>query len=561
MVSTRTTKGSSPRSQSPSQSQSQEDAASPTPSQSQPSPSSSRGSKRKRARPSQKSRSQTPSTPESPKSDSSAREKMRKTKIEEAETEEGASENKRRKTSESPVDEMTDVRSAELSPGSKGRKRVHDEIASSSKETKISNQESDNRPPSRAANGEPLEKKLRETPSPPRETTGKSIEKEEVKEGSNDTEKDPEPKKPEVKLSSGFSNTSTVSPFGTFGSNASSQKTAEGNAKSGFENSKFGSFAKVESPFGVSPTPLAASPFGGPPTGSANIFAQMSAAPKSSPFAGPPTGKDNVFAQMSGKTEASGFGSLRPQGFGSLAAPFGGGSVFGPAVGKPLPKPQPLEAIKSAGKPTKEENGDSDSGDDEDDLTSEAADNGENDGSKSNVPAKLAIKSGEEGYQAVFQARGKLFELASGGWKERGVGTIKVLTPDEEYEFDAYGENVASKKPSAGRIVMRQEGVGRLILNTNIFKNMLVKSGKSVSDNTIHFMAVNSIVFAETGDDKSKDEKQKENEKDTEAEETDDKSSTRADEHKQALRNYVLRVKGSELANGFKEHVEASYPA
>ena len=73
---------------------------------------------------------------------------------------------------------MKDAKEGELSPGQKSRKRVHEEIASGSRDSNAAIKDQENRPPSRAANGEPLEKKLRETPSPEREAGKKSMSEE-----------------------------------------------------------------------------------------------------------------------------------------------------------------------------------------------------------------------------------------------------------------------------------------------------------------------------------------------------------------------------------------------
>lgn len=77
--------------------------------------------------------------------------------------------NKDSHSSDTANDEMIDVRSGELSPNSKGRKRIHDEIAKGGNDSTNVPDDVEDRPPSRAANGEPLGKKIRETPSPPRE--------------------------------------------------------------------------------------------------------------------------------------------------------------------------------------------------------------------------------------------------------------------------------------------------------------------------------------------------------------------------------------------------------
>ncbi|KAJ6264241.1 hypothetical protein Dda_0384 [Drechslerella dactyloides] len=647
--------------------------------------SSTSGRKRRRS-----TRQSTPHSPssggDSPKSDSSAREKMRRTKIEESTENTQIS-----KSNHNADDEMGGVQIGEVSPGAKGRKRVHDEIASSSKDSKTPAEDPEDRPPSRQANGEPLGKKLRETPSPPREidencmfapvpveiehaaylaangihpiqkakaspsSSGDTLhddshdasnesslheqeptppvtEKNSPQSCCNDSidddssnndrhneskplmsppreespvteyedvsreqkltgekltanlepsveQKQPDspasenaasPPKEESKsnsisqLGGGFSNTSSVSPFGSLAAKATETTTSESgsNGDSLFAASKFSSFSKVTSAFGVSPTPLGPSPFAAPPTGSDNVFSKMSSTTTQSVFA-PPSGP-NVFAVMSGNTSASGFGGMASSTLGS------GTSIFGSAPSKPLPKAQPLEGIKAFGKADARDDQDSESLDGGEGASGDATEGESHETVKSAsiLPPKPAIKSGEEEYDMVFQARAKLFEFSSGAWKERGIGNIRVLTPKAE-EYTETDERQVSKKPPAGRIVMRQEGVGRLILNANMFKDMLLSAGKQTSENTIRFMAVNSVSFAEAQDEKTKDDKVKDGEKEANDKENNNDEEAevkKADEHqpavsqKSVLKNYLLRFKSSDLVTGFRENVAENCP-
>ncbi|KAK6353272.1 hypothetical protein TWF696_005249 [Orbilia brochopaga] len=503
---------------------------------------------------------------ESPKSDSSAREKMRRTKIEES-TESAGSQVA--KPSQNTDDEMIGVQVGEVSPGAKGRKRVHDEIASSSKDPKTPAEEPEDRPPSRQANGEPLGKKLRETPSPPREIDENSTLEPSVEQKQPDSpasENAASPPKEEIKLSGGFSNTSSVSPFGSLATKATEATTTSevsSNGNSLFASSKFSSFSKVTSAFGVSPAPLGVSPFAAPPTGSDNVFSKMSSNTSQSMF--PSASGPNVFAVMSGNTSASGFGGISTPALGS------GTSIFGTTSSKPLPKAQPLEGIKAFEKSDTGDNQDSESVDGNEGASADAAEGEghENGKSTSILPPKTAMKSGEEEYDMVFQARAKLFEFSTGAWKERGIGNVRVLTPKAETYLEA-DDGQGSKKTPVGRIVMRQEGVGRLILNANMFKDMLSDTGKQVSDNTIRFMAVNSVLFAETQDEKSKEDKSK----DSEEKDTNDKETThdegaekkKTDEpqpaitQKPALKTYLLRFKSSDLVAGFRDNVIENCP-
>ncbi|KAF3903327.1 hypothetical protein AA313_de0204099 [Arthrobotrys entomopaga] len=680
MVSTRSSKEVSPA--LPSQ---ESDTHAESPSSSSQTRSPNPSSNRKRRRSGRKSGSQSPpSGGDSPKSDTSTREKMRKTKIEES-GETTASQNA---VSEGHQVEMVDAQIGEVSPGGKGKKRTHDEIGSNSKDPKPATNESEIRPPSRAANGEPVGKKLRETPSPPREDTEDicmfenvpqdildraaeleswleyidakgpkraldtsgprasfpplspitaavdpysaqssvdqtldddfnnhesndnistqdtvsvgateidnleefseddtlnaildsdrdhtdTADEPENNERSTDIEeavsvtKEPKPESTEEfkeqsddatksKPTSGFSNTSSVSPFGSLATK--STETAEVDKHTGqsaFASSKFSSFANVTSAFGVTTTSLAPSPFAGPPTGSENVFSKLSGAISQSTFPAPPIGSANVFAKMSGNTSTPSFGAASSP-FGSAASPFGsGGSIFGNTLSsKPLPKVQPLEGIRGSTKPDTSDTKESENG--EDDAEVPVNNNSEN--TKVNPISKAAIKSGEEDYDMNFQARAKLFELSGGAWKERGIGNIRVLTPKEDFDSD-YDE---PKKPLVGRIVMRQEGVGRLILNANIFKDMLVAE-KTHSDNTIRFLAVNSVSFNdgrdETGDD-STDKSENQTKVNDNAKETLPEDTAAASKTLPVLGTYLLRFKGSELVHSFRDNIEASF--
>ncbi|KAF8506467.1 hypothetical protein JB92DRAFT_3122067 [Gautieria morchelliformis] len=70
------------------------------------------------------------------------------------------------------------------------------------------------------------------------------------------------------------------------------------------------------------------------------------------------------------------------------------------------------------------------------------------------------VMTGEEDERTEYQVRAKLFAMApppASGWKERGVGMLKL--------------NV-NKKTGRPRLVLRTDGVLRLVLNTSLFKGM-----------------------------------------------------------------------------------------
>ena len=86
-----------------------------------------------------------------------------------------------------------------------------------------------------------------------------------------------------------------------------------------------------------------------------------------------------------------------------------------------------------------------------------------------------------------MQLRAKLFALESkeAGWKERGVGTLKINVPKGcvEYDeitglpqpgsFDKSGvDDDDESAPQSPRLIMRQENTHRVILNTIILPAM-----------------------------------------------------------------------------------------
>ncbi|WWC86662.1 uncharacterized protein L201_001539 [Kwoniella dendrophila CBS 6074] len=69
------------------------------------------------------------------------------------------------------------------------------------------------------------------------------------------------------------------------------------------------------------------------------------------------------------------------------------------------------------------------------------------------------VTTGEEEEETVFQTRTKLYTTdKNGGWKERGVGLLKL--------------NVRRSDGSGARLVMRADGVLRLILNAKLYKGI-----------------------------------------------------------------------------------------
>lgn len=93
------------------------------------------------------------------------------------------------------------------------------------------------------------------------------------------------------------------------------------------------------------------------------------------------------------------------------------------------------------------------------------------------------VKTGEEDEKSVFSATAKLFELnltnIADGWKERGLGPLHL--------------NQSLKDPSQLRIVMRSQGLLRVILNYKITSSTELIKGLEASLAPGKYMRINSV--------------------------------------------------------------------
>lgn len=116
------------------------------------------------------------------------------------------------------------------------------------------------------------------------------------------------------------------------------------------------------------------------------------------------------------------------------------------------------------------------------------------------------VEDGESGEVTLLQIRAKLFALGSKevGWKERGVGSLKINVPsscvsfDENQHplpgsFDLSGLNDEEDEgitgPRVPRLIMRQENTHRVILNTVVVRAMEFKDKASNTAAQIIFTA------------------------------------------------------------------------
>ena len=109
----------------------------------------------------------------------------------------------------------------------------------------------------------------------------------------------------------------------------------------------------------------------------------------------------------------------------------------------------------------------------------------------------VQVDDGESSEATLFQCRAKLYAIQSKevGWKERGVGTLKVNVPKSSVRFDGDEKAIPGsfdasllenegRYPSSSpvaRLIMRQESTHRVILNTMIVSVMEFLDSKAMT--------------------------------------------------------------------------------
>ncbi|KAL1861983.1 hypothetical protein Plec18170_000807 [Paecilomyces lecythidis] len=272
-------------------------------------------------------------------------------------------------------------------------------------------------------------------------------------------------------LPSAFANTSAVSPFASLAPKSKKEeeapKATHVTSASAFASSTFGAFASsAQSPFG-SLGSSSSSIFKSTPTTEAEKPASpgFAAAAGSSPFAAStPSGASGFGTLGSG---FSGFAAAAPKpggGLTSFAAPGGPGLLgsekakpFGAAADSSDEEHEQDEAKPGSELPTFEK-------DKEDERFFEQP-----------------IETGEEEEVTYFSCKAKLFGFSGKEWKERGLGTFKVNVREPTGE----GKKTA-------RLIMRADGVLRVMLNTPIFNGMTVgdATGKEPSTKQLHLASL-----------------------------------------------------------------------
>ncbi|KAL4943290.1 hypothetical protein BDV06DRAFT_140493 [Aspergillus oleicola] len=259
-------------------------------------------------------------------------------------------------------------------------------------------------------------------------------------------------------LPSAFANTSSVSPFGAMG--ASTSKPADDakqtTSSTAFASSSLAAFASSEQ-----------SPFGSLSTSTPSVFKSSESTP---------AGTDSPAATGFASTKPSGFAALG-SGFSGFSGGFGAASSGGltsfaapgapSALGSTSSKPFGAEA--DSDEEDKEDQGESGPGEFESDKTDERF-------------YERQIETGEEEEKTYFACKAKLFHFSDKEWRERGLGNFKVNVK--------VTDGVEDKK--SARMVMRADGVLRVMLNTALFKGMKVgdAAGNEPRSKQIHLASL-----------------------------------------------------------------------
>lgn len=209
-----------------------------------------------------------------------------------------------------------------------------------------------------------------------------------------------------------------------------------------------------------------------------------------------PTGEETKSPETEKKTTAPTFGS---------SAVFGSGSTFGNAFQDSLnkksifdspvkeDKPAAGDDDKEGGKKQEKKEATAD-GEEEREDNEDAHDDNDSNKEDTEQPdvyqkvhlEKQEIKSGEENETTIFQAKAKLYYMelakANDGWKERGIGLIKI---------NKYNESPSELYTS--RLIMRQEGNYKLILNLPLIESFNIVKGMPSSLHAEKFLRIQTV--------------------------------------------------------------------
>ncbi|EAW13949.1 Ran-binding domain-containing protein [Aspergillus clavatus NRRL 1] len=255
----------------------------------------------------------------------------------------------------------------------------------------------------------------------------------------NSTEREP------ATITSAFANTSSVSPFGSLGATELEEKPAKAAAvtsNSAFASSSLAAFASSEQ-----------SPFGSLGASTPSVFKSPTPAEAEKPAT---TGFATAVGTSGFASLGSGFSGFSG-GFGAAAKSGGLTSFASPAATSALgssTKDKPFGVAEDEEAEEEEGEGETRPKEFEQEKTDERF-------------FEQQIETGEEEEKTYFSCKAKLFQFTNKEWKERGLGTFKVNVKVKDGKED--------KK--AARMLMRADGVLRVMLNSPIFKGMKVGDG------------------------------------------------------------------------------------
>jgi len=292
-----------------------------------------------------------------------------------------------------------------------------------------------------------------------------------------------------VSPTSGFANTSAVSPFGALAGRKSPPAETPKTSSSAFASSGFGSLAgSATSGFGaIGKTSDGFGAGGGFGTGGKSPLATTEASKEngkpqevaSSTFGGA-LGQKSAFAAAA-PSAGSGFGSgvsafsSLGKGFGSSAGGFGGvggsGGLTSFASGKPSTAlAGSSKPAKAFGAPPAEDDDNADEGGEEDEAGLKSPSHHDEEEKQDERFYEQALETGEEDEVTEYSCRAKLYNFAAvqdgkKEWRERGIGVLRFNVKQGGTEGEGSG------KPKA-RLLMRADGSHRVVLNTPVKKEI-----------------------------------------------------------------------------------------
>lgn len=108
----------------------------------------------------------------------------------------------------------------------------------------------------------------------------------------------------------------------------------------------------------------------------------------------------------------------------------------------------------------------------------------------------IVVETGEELEESTFSCRAKLYALdltsADKSWKERGVGTLHVNTFKKSKD-PSDDDNAEKAAKTTSRLVMRSDGLLRVVLNVPLLKSFEVFKGMKSSLQSEKFVRITAI--------------------------------------------------------------------